>query len=165
MGNWLGGLIQKEITVNDTVLDLGCGIMQATYPVTCKSILGVDIWQKYLDFMKDKIPTVKMDMSEIDRFMDNSYDVVLCLDVLEHLEYDLALQVLDDMKDICRKKVIIYTPRHFDKNEQNPEGAWGLGENKHQQHISLILKMDLLKRRYTVKNPMGDGLYGKYIKR
>ena len=28
--NWLGHVVQKYITIDDSVLDLGCGIMQAT---------------------------------------------------------------------------------------------------------------------------------------
>ena len=35
--NWLGKLIQKHVNSNDTVLDLGCGIMQATTDSITKS--------------------------------------------------------------------------------------------------------------------------------
>src|SRR3990167_11074146 len=99
--NWLGELISKEITYDDSILDLGCGIMSATDELEHK-ILGVDIWDRYLNHIKDKFPTVKISMEETYRFMDKSYDVVLCLDVLEHLEYELALKIIDECKRIAR---------------------------------------------------------------
>jgi len=163
--NWLGEDIQREITTHDTVLDLGCGIMGAITTLKCKSILGVDIWDKYLDHIKHDCPTIKLDMSELDRFMAKSYDVVLCLDVIEHLPKELALQVLDDIKRICRKKAIIYTPIQFKINDQPEEGAWGMGECHYQDHKCLISRADLVKRKYKVKNPMEDGWYAIYTKR
>ena len=164
MTNWLGDLVQYEINTNETVLDLGCGIMQAINPLRCKFILGADIWDTYLDYIKDDYPTIKLDKSEIHRFMDDSYDVVLCLDVVEHLPKKLALTVLDECIRICRKKAIIYTPNHFKGNEQPEEGAWGMGENHYQNHLCLIRRVDLVRRKYKVKNPRGDGWYGVYNK-
>lgn len=163
MKNWLGEIVQENITPEDIVLDLGCGIQQANDEIKCKYILGVDIWEVYLNHIKNNIPTCKISMDETDRFMDKSYDVVLCLDVVEHLEYDLALKVLDECKRIARRKVIIYTPNEFKNNDQLPEGAWGLGENKYQKHLCLIEKFDLLSRGYTVDNPMGDGYLAVWV--
>lgn len=156
MSNWLGELIQKEITMNDTVLDLGCGIMSATDEIKAKSILGVDIWDKYLNHIKDKFQTVKLSMGETDRFMDKSYDVVLCLDVLEHLPLFTALKVLDECKRIARKKVIIYTPSIHKDNSPAEKDAWGLGECKYQEHICVISKDDLISRGYIISDPMND---------
>jgi len=164
MTNWLGTKIQREIELGDTVLDLGCGIMQATHPLKCKSVLGADIWSTYLDHMKNDYPTIRLEMSETGRFMDDSYDIVLCLDVIEHLSLSLALIVLDELKRICRKKAIIYTPTKFEDNAQPEEGAWGMGENHYQDHQCLIKRMELLTRGYRIKNPMGDGWYGIYTK-
>lgn len=155
--NWLGQICQDNITMDDTVLDLGCGIQQANDDIKAKSVLGVDIWEVYLNHIKDNIPTCKISMDETSRFMDKSFDVVLCLDVVEHLDYDLALKVLDECKRIARKMAIIYTPNEFKDNDQLPSGAWGLGENIHQKHLCLIQKYDLTSRGYTVHNPMGDG--------
>ena len=153
--NWLGELIQKEVTDEDSIIDLGCGIMSATDGLN-SLILGVDIWDKYLDHIKNKFQTVKISMEETDRFMDKSYDVVLCLDVLEHLEYSLALKILDECKRIARRKVIIYTPSIHKDNSEAEKDAWGLGPNIHQKHISVITKEDLKIRGYQVYDPMKD---------
>ena len=164
MVNWLGKIVQKHIQPDDTVLDLGCGIMQGTDDLKCKSLLGVDIWSTYLNNIKHLHPTVKMGMDETYRFMDNSYDVVICLDVVEHLEKELALRVLDECKRICRKKAIVYTPDHFDENPQPPEGAWGLGDNPLQTHRCVIAKVELRTRKYHVTNPISEGWFGVHDK-
>ena len=153
--NWLGELIQKELNSNDSIIDFGCGIMSATDELNNK-IIGVDIWNKYLNHIKDRFPTVKISMEETDRFMDKSYDVVLCLDVLEHLDYQLALKILDECKRIARRKVIIYTPSIHKDNSNAEKDAWCLGECEYQKHISVIKMEDFISRGYRVKDPMKD---------
>lgn len=153
--NWLGELIQKELLETDSILDLGCGIMSTTKGIY-NNILGVDIWPRYLNEIKNKYNTVKISMEETDRFMDKSYDVVFCLDVLEHLEYPLALKIIDECKRIARRKVIIYTPSIHKDNSNAEKDAWGLGECIHQKHISVISKDDFLSRGFRVKDPMKD---------
>jgi 2-polyprenyl-3-methyl-5-hydroxy-6-metoxy-1,4-benzoquinol methylase len=153
--NWLGELIQKEISPEDKILDLGCGVMSATDGLN-NIILGVDIWDRYLNHIKNIFQTVKISMSELDRFMDKSYDIVLCLDVLEHLDYNLALKVMDECKRIARKKVIIYTPSIHKDNSPAEKDAWGLGECEYQKHISVIQLYDFISRGYNVSDPMND---------
>lgn len=155
--NWLGNIIQKHVSDCDTVLDLGCGIMQATTDnlekmlgtnikqrfvkklsksdnLRCKSILGCDLWEEYLKIANRHWPVIKLGMNELDRFIDESFDVILCIDVLEHLELQDALKSIEHMKRISRKKVIIYTPSQYITNEEHVENAWGLGENPYQRH-------------------------------
>lgn len=172
--DWLGKIIQKYVTSNDVVLDLGCGIMKSTtdvletidrekysnfrwkkrkiihflqnHPKTikCKSLLGCDIWPKYLDVSKQYFPVLKLSMDELDRFVDDSFDVVLCIDVLEHLPLNDAISAINHMKRIARKTVIVYTPSKFETNEEHVENVWNLGENKFQKHQS-FLSPDLLE--------------------
>ena len=63
--NWLGKILQKHISGDDTVLDMGCGIMQATTNslqknrklfyknrnqiLKCKSLLGCELIDKYIE--------------------------------------------------------------------------------------------------------------------
>ena len=154
--NWLGTMIQKHIGLNDAVLDLGCGVMSATDGLKAKSILGVDIWDKYLNAIKDRFQTIKLSMIETDRFMDQSYDVVICLDVLEHLNYNLAFKMLGECKRIARKKVIIYTPSKHKDNSNAENNAWGLGECEYQKHISVLTLDDFKLEGYNVTDPMKD---------
>ena len=156
--NWLGNLVQSNISLDDTVLDLGVGIQQGNDNMVCKSVLGVDIFDNYLNHIKSRVNTVKLDMSETDRFMDKSYDVVICLDVVEHLELELAQKVISECKRIARKKAIIYTPRHFKDNMEAVENVWNLGYNEKQKHLCVLTKTDFHIHGYHVDYPSGDDI-------
>ena len=162
MVNWLGQMIQNYISPDDSVLDLGCGIMQATDDLKVKSILGCDVFPPYLEHIKHIWPTIRIGMDETWRFMDESYDVVICLDVVEHLPKELALQVIKECKRICRKSAIIYTPNEFKDNKHAIDDSWGLGENILHEHICLIEKVDFHSNGYHVDNPAGDGLLATF---
>ena len=155
--NWLGELVQKEITLEDTVLDLGCGVMQATDELKAKIIIAVDIWDVYLNQLKYYFPTVKTDLRKLDCFLDDTYDVVICLDVLEHMEETEALQLIEKMKGICRKKLIIYTPNEFKTNELAVDNAWELGKNEHQRHLCLLDHAKLRSLGFAIRNDNEDG--------
>ena len=161
--NWLGKMVQRNINQEDTVLDLGCGIMQASDDMRARLILGVDIWDKYLYYIKDLHPTVRISMSELDRFMDKSYDIVICLDVVEHLDKELALNVIDECKRICRKRAIIYTPSKFDDNMCAVSNAWDLGENPHQKHKCLLTKNDFQERGYTAQLVTDEAIFALWV--
>ena len=154
--NWLGEVIQKNVESSDTVLDLGCGIMQATEGLVCKSVLGVDIFARYLEEIKYTHPTVQLSVEETGAFLDNSFDVVLCIDVLEHLEKDVAVIVLQECIRICRRTSIVYTPRVFQDNPQPKEGAWGLGDNIYQSHKCCLSKEELEATGYMVTIPKSN---------
>lgn len=155
--NWLGKLIQPNIKKTDTVLDLGCGIMQATTDVLgekgnlkCKSILGVDMHLKYLDRIKSNYSTIQTEVVNTKLFPDKSYDAVICLDVLEHIETNSALKLIGEMERIARKIVIIYTPREFHKNEEHIDDVWGMGKNPSQEHLSFISQEQFKKLGFKV---------------
>jgi len=161
--NWLGKIVSSHIDKNDIVLDLGCGIMQATTgfldggkSVKCKTILGVELIEKYLDVIKKTYPTIKNDVRNTHLFMDDSFDVVLCIDIIEHLEPEDAHYLIDEMKRIARKKVIIYTPSKWITNEENIDNAWGLGENQYQKHLSYITPKEYEKMGFVVSFPEPD---------
>lgn len=160
--NWLGKLVQRKINQDDSVLDLGCGIQQANDRIRAKSILGVDIWDVYLNHVKDNIQTVRISMSELDRFMDKSYDVVICLDVVEHLEKELALKVIDECKRISRKRAVIYTPSEFKDNMDAISNSWDLGENPHQEHKCLLDMNDFISRGYITSIVTDNGIFAEW---
>ena len=160
--NWLGEIIQEKVGLDDTLLDLGCGIQQAVDEVKAKTILGVDIWDVYLNIVKDRINTVRILMSELDRFMDKSYDVVICLDVVEHLDKELALKVIDECKRIARKRAIIYTPSEFKDNMESISNSWDLGENPYQKHLCVINTDDFESRGYSTEIVTDNGIFAEW---
>lgn len=148
--NALFDLIQAETGPSDTILDLGCGILHQTTcrrygpglpddgefsMIVCGGYLGCDLFDRYLDTVKRHIPTVKLDASEAgERFRPYSYDVVIALDVVEHLEPAAARRLASDMKSIARKAAVIFTPSDPVSNEDAVCDAWGLGSNPLQRH-------------------------------
>lgn len=156
--NWLGKLLQKEIHKKDTVLDLGCGIFQAIEGIKCKSILGVEIVPQYIEKAKYIYPVVEIDISKnLIMFVNDSFDVVIALDVLEHLEDDIARRLIIEMQYIARKKVIIYTPSKFENNEQNVINTWGIyGTFQTQRHKSFIAPDLLTALEFDVSFPEPD---------
>ena len=128
--NWIGRLIQCEVSKNDTVLELGCGIMQTTmdtcsfYPPTklrCKKYVGVDGFQEYVDFLNKRgdVEVIKWDLTVLPLpFADKSFDVVLLIDVLEHMpSMNGADALCVEAIRIARKKVFAFTPAFFCDNK------------------------------------------------
>jgi len=155
--NFLGELCQKEIEKTDVVLDMGCGIMQATldmiptYPKTrllCAELVGIDRFRKYLEVIKTQVSTVEGDILSAP-FREKSVDVILLLDVLEHLVPEDVSHVLRDTERIARKKIIVSTPFKWSENENI--NAYDLGENVLQRHKTIISPRFLAERGFDVK--------------
>lgn len=164
--NWLGVLVQQEIGVEDVVLDLGCGIMQATTDVgsegtlSCKSITGVEADERYIKQLNHTHPEFNIIHAKVQEFTptiaSKSFDIVMALDLVEHLEQAEALALIDEMMRIAKKKVIIYTPSAFHSNEENVSNAWGMGLNILQRHLCFIPPDHFIKLGFEVSFPPAE---------
>lgn len=113
------------------ILDIGADqcflkeyLKEDTYYVGIGLSNSVDI---YIDLEREKIP-----------FEENSFDCVLCLDVLEHL--DNIHDIFDDICSVSKKYVIISLPnphgvfwhylRHYNYNEHQHMKFYGLPLDK-----------------------------------
>jgi cyclopropane fatty-acyl-phospholipid synthase-like methyltransferase len=96
------------------VLDVGCGDKSCTYIASSLgcSVYTIDAWLKHL-------PSLVLDL-EVERLSkylpENSFDVVLVLDLVEHLEKRSGFDLIEDAKRICKKKVILLTPLKWSPN-------------------------------------------------
>ena len=129
--------------------------------LSCWSYLGLDAWMPYLESIKSKQNVIQFDLEKdsLERFPDKSYDVVICLDVLEHLSLERVAYVLDNMKRIARKTVIIFTPSTFKDNHSATENAWDLGPCPFQKHKCLV-PYDLLESKgFRVRMDNADNAY------
>jgi hypothetical protein len=126
----------------------------------CKKITGTDIHPAYLAelnrYYKD-IETIILSVEDTCKTMhSDGYDVVICLDVLEHLDPNSIPMVIDNMQRIARKKAIVYTPSSFKTNEEHAENAWNMGANKYQLHQSLVDPIFLQKKGFAITYPPPD---------
>lgn len=146
--------ICNEVGVADTILDLCCGICNPTIlngtMIPCAAYLAADVWMPYLDQIKKITSTIQIDITkDLGRFPDKSFDVVLCLDGIEHVEPSIVDSVVGHMERIARKRVLIFTPDRFVPMDDG--GAWGAGNPVYQSHKSFIPPEKLQAQGYKIK--------------
>lgn len=99
-----------------SVLDVGCGLSLKSQFIQADIRVGVDLWRPYLERIDATVPyvTVNADAMRLDElFLPRSFDLVLMLDIVEHLEKPDALILMEKAERIARKAVIIETPKGF----------------------------------------------------
>jgi hypothetical protein len=85
-----------------------------------------------------------MDVRYIDgTFSPKSFDCVVALRLIEHLEKDDGIRLIEMMETIARKKVIIYTPNGFLARKESEGNVW-------MAHKSGWTVEEMRKRGYTV---------------
>ena len=129
---YLSTKLLNDTYANETMLNLGCGIGKFWDCVKSKNMLNVDIWTPYLLEIKHDISVIKADLRDLSMFVDKSWDAIMCIDVIEHLEKEQALQLLRECDRIARKRIIMYTPRGF--HAQDDGQGWGAANPEYQKH-------------------------------
>lgn len=105
----------------ERVLDLGCGwgTFCFAFAPLCKEITGVDYNQKGIDLCnklleKWKFNNVKFVCADAQNtgLESESYDVIICADLFEHLYPDTFENVMDECNRLLKKggKFVIFTP-------------------------------------------------------
>lgn len=133
-----------------TVLDVACGLSLKSQYITADVRVGVDIYRPYLEKIDADIPyaVINADIRELDTlFLPRSFDLVIALDVVEHLEKDDALKLLDDCEAIAKEAVVIETPKGY--IPQNMD-IMGFGGDEWQTHRSSWEPEEFEERGYNV---------------
>lgn len=120
--------LSNSLSGCSTVLDLGCGDNSPLRKVNnIKYSVGFDLFKKSIEkSRKKKIHTEykRGDLGSIEKhFKKKSFDAVIALDVVEHLEKKDSLTLIKKMEAIAKKRVIILTPNgfyHQDAYDNNP---------------------------------------------
>lgn len=142
-----------------TVLDVACGLSLKSQYIDADIRVGVDIYKPYLERIEANVPfaTVLHDVRKLDEiFVPRSFDLVLMLDIIEHLEKHESLALLETAARIARVAVIIETPEGY--IPQNID-IWGHGGDEWQTHRCGWEKAELeamgyqiIRRPYTMSN-------------
>ena len=142
-------LLKSFITPEDYVLDVGCGIGNLTKEVECKEMLGIDGYdysnQYHSVMMIHKLPTLEL-------FEDNTFDIVLCLDIIEHLTKEEGFILIKEAERVARKKIFFLTPKEWSENKDAVENPiyWSYN-NKLNYHKSLWTEKEFIDKGYKIK--------------
>ena len=137
-----------------SILDLACGISCKSQYLKANIKIGVDIYRPYLEKARSDYNgvLVNYDITHIeDLFLPKSFDVILLLDVVEHLAKNVAFNLITKCEKIAKKAVIIETPKGY--VPQNID-IWGLGGDYYQTHRSEWYPLDFeqIKYEYRVRD-------------
>jgi len=143
---------------DSNMLDVGCGkgrILAIINQRKKRYAVGIDLFLPYLKMAKAKRTHddhLRCDAQFLP-FRKNSFDTVICLEVIEHLEKKRALACLKAIEDIARFQVVLTTPVGF-----YPQGEYD--GNPLQTHKSHWAPSELTNLGYKVR---GNGLRPLYI--
>lgn len=126
--------LERELSVCDSLLDLGCGeespISQIKSP---KYSVGVDAYKESVEKSKKKKIHTKYKVADIRKvtkqFKRNEFDAVIAIDVVEHLKKNESKKLLKEMDRIAKKRIILLTPNGYLDQE-------ALDGNPYQVHHS-----------------------------
>lgn len=141
----------KEATKEcNSLLDIGCGYNSIVSQLNIKETVGVDNFEPYLEESRKKAIHTKYIQNDIRKieFPSKSFDVVLCSEVIEHLDKNDGIQLIKNMELWARKKVIITTPNGF-----LPQDIYD--ENKGQTHLSGWTVGELKNAGFKIKGLSG----------
>lgn len=95
----------------DSLLEVGCGDGRILNQIkdNYKTIYGIDISKEAIKNVE--VPTKLADASELP-FPDNSFDIVLCCEVLEHIPYETYQKSLKELERVAKKYIIISVPNN-----------------------------------------------------
>ena len=102
----------------NSVLDLGCGSSSPLKFLSRKSYsVGVDLFEPAIEKSRREgihNEYILMDVRDIgERFQQKSFDCVVALDLIEHLDKDEGIRLIEMMERIASKKVVLITPNGF----------------------------------------------------
>lgn len=140
--------VRMQLSGCTSILDVGCG-QNSSIRSEIKSIYseGIEIDKKSVIISKRNKLHNKYKVGDITKldvyYKPKSFDVVVAMDVIEHLTKKQAFLFMSSMERIAKKKVIILTPNGFCK-----QGHYD--NNPYQDHHSGWSTKDFKKRGYVV---------------
>jgi SAM-dependent methyltransferase len=138
-----------------SILDIGCGkgssiVRQMRTKVKGQYIVGCDIFSNYVKKSKQAElydERVVADARHLP-FIPRSFELVFCLEVIEHLAKPDGEKLLSSLECISSKEVALSTPVGFMFQGQSDEDPY-------QTHESAWFPVDFKKRNYRVIGVVG----------
>ena len=101
-----------------SVLDLGCGVGRTGFLLWEEGIgterVGVELSPEYAARARGLGVYDRVDEADLShglsQFEDGAFDVVLCIDVLPHLEKSAGLRLVRECERVARRRVVLLVP-------------------------------------------------------
>jgi len=153
--------MNRLLTSDSQVLDIGCGTKELSNALACAKVTTIDSWEPFK-------PDILCDLNSVQElpFADGTFDLVLLIDVIEHLPKEHGFRILKEAQRVAKKAVVLLTPLWWDPNVtecNNPESPYYL--NEYDKHQSLWGVEDLAGfTRLTTIDPLVDYFFGVWQK-
>lgn len=102
----LSRIVRKWIRAQDRLLDVGCGDAwyTARFADTGATVTGIDVSERAIGFAKIICPKATFVVGSADHlpFPDGSFDVVTCIQVIEHLTEETGQNALQEFRRVLR---------------------------------------------------------------
>ena len=131
-------VLNKYLHKGNSVLDVGFGLGYGLtiLSIYAESVTGIDVDKKCVEYCQEslsgrnpKLICLKQYDGYNIPFADNHFDLVTCIDVLEHVEnYE---RFLKELLRVSKKGVFISTPNRrpeYTNNDGSPKNYWHLRE-------------------------------------
>lgn len=99
-------ILKRELSDCKTVLDLGCGYNSPLQYCNVQFSVGVELFEPYLlESYKKRIHDeyIKADITKLE-FKPKSFDAVVCIEVLEHLDKNKGYELIQKIEEWVKKK-------------------------------------------------------------
>ncbi|MDR7550687.1 MAG: class I SAM-dependent methyltransferase [Armatimonadota bacterium] len=103
------------------VLDVGCGtggigfLLRRLPGGNDAYIVGVDGWEPYLEFVRRFNIYDEVHLADLANWTPEPFDIILAVEVLEHLEKEQGLRLLDRLEHAAREVLLVTTPNGDDR--------------------------------------------------
>jgi 2-polyprenyl-3-methyl-5-hydroxy-6-metoxy-1,4-benzoquinol methylase len=135
-----------------TVLDVGCGADSPLARGRFERLVGVDAFPGAVAAARARGAHDEVHEHDVRRldelFAPGSFDAVVAVDLLEHLEPDEGATLLDSLQRLARRRVVVFTPNGF--VEQGERDG-----NPFQMHRAGWTPAELRARGYRVTGVHG----------
>ena len=152
--------IYNKYDKNIRILDIGPG--QGTYAMLLndyKNIDCVEVYEPYVERFNLNNLYNNVFVSNILDFNFEYYDVIILGDILEHIESDIAVELINKLFNKC-DELIVSVPYLADFNYLYDDEP-----NKNELHIQVDLTEDVMKQRYPMLMMLWSNEYiGVFVK-